>query len=841
MIVKDEESSLGRCLESIKDEVDDIIIVDTGSKDRTVDIARRYTAKIYHHPWENSFSRARNQALKYAQGDWVFQLDADEELSDKSKGLLRECVKNQEADAFNIGILCLLNKGKSSSFHRFPRLFRNNGSIHYDGIVHNQVVGYTRLKDSDIVILHHGYDVDPDVMIKKFKRTTALLYEQISENPNNPDPYTYLSTSYISMERYKEAFDTSHKAIELMRGQNRYTNMGSVAFYNNAVCYFHMNDFKSMVEMGLECQGNYPDDIDSCVVLVFGYRGLQEWDQVIQWGDIFSDKVQKVNRVGSRVIMSFSDMWKTHLFAGEAYMHKEDRKEAVHYFHKSLSISSERETCLSAIIKILLKQEWIKEARPFTNIALKEGICHDAVNIFKGKEGVIVQNSITTKQSHRNKQSRGIEIERPHISLCMIVKDESCCIGRCLESVHKLVDEMVIVDTGSSDNTSDIARDYGARIYQYKWDDDFSAARNYALSKAQGEWILILDADEVIAHKDINKIRDMINREEADAYRFTLRNYVRDVYPANVIANQKDYEEGLEYSGYIPSSLIRLLKADPEIRFSGSVHETLDASFDEKGGKVLDSGIPIHHYGKVMESRVSKKQQLYQRLGFDKIKRYPDDPVAYKTLADQCLEMGRYAQALEVVEKGLRLHPHFAELHFNKGLALERAGNFDEAENAYLETIKQGEHHAGAYNNLATIYFKKNRYGEAMEVLRSALRKGVNHPVIHYTLGLIYGTQKKNDEALRHYNKTLEMSPGFKKVNIQKARILLEKHKIEKAVECLQREIENKGDLLMAYVTLGEIGLHTNDMQGARDYFQKVLAIDPDNHVAATYLKRLSN
>ena len=118
MIVKDEESSLGRCLESIKDEVDDIIIVDTGSEDRTVDIARRYTAKIYHHPWENSFSRARNQALKYAQGDWVFQLDADEELSDKSKGLLRECVKNQEADAFNIGILCLLNKGKSSSFHR---------------------------------------------------------------------------------------------------------------------------------------------------------------------------------------------------------------------------------------------------------------------------------------------------------------------------------------------------------------------------------------------------------------------------------------------------------------------------------------------------------------------------------------------------------------------------------------------------------------------------------------------------------------------------------------------------------------------------------------------------
>ena len=84
MIVKNEEAFLSQCLESVKGHVDEIIIVDTGSTDDTVKIAQRYTDKIYLHPWEGSFSKARNQALSYVTCDWVFQIDADEELIEGS-------------------------------------------------------------------------------------------------------------------------------------------------------------------------------------------------------------------------------------------------------------------------------------------------------------------------------------------------------------------------------------------------------------------------------------------------------------------------------------------------------------------------------------------------------------------------------------------------------------------------------------------------------------------------------------------------------------------------------------------------------------------------------------
>ena len=90
MIVKNEEAFLEQCLKSIKDYVDEIIIVDTGSTDRTVEIAERFTDKIYFHAWENSFSKARNQSLAYATGDWIFIMDADEEMLTGSGELLRQ-------------------------------------------------------------------------------------------------------------------------------------------------------------------------------------------------------------------------------------------------------------------------------------------------------------------------------------------------------------------------------------------------------------------------------------------------------------------------------------------------------------------------------------------------------------------------------------------------------------------------------------------------------------------------------------------------------------------------------------------------------------------------------
>ncbi|MEW5768502.1 MAG: glycosyltransferase family 2 protein [bacterium] len=112
--------------------------------------------------------------------------------------------------------------------------------------------------------------------------------------------------------------------------------------------------------------------------------------------------------------------------------------------------------------------------------------------------------------------------KHPTISLCMIVRDEEEQLPRCLESVKGLVDEIIVVDTGSKDKTMEIAHSFDARVYKHPWENDFSAARNISLSYAKSDWILILDADEELEREDIPKIWQLLRSEECEGLTFAV-------------------------------------------------------------------------------------------------------------------------------------------------------------------------------------------------------------------------------------------------------------------------------------------------------------------------------
>jgi glycosyltransferase involved in cell wall biosynthesis len=114
---------------------------------------------------------------------------------------------------------------------------------------------------------------------------------------------------------------------------------------------------------------------------------------------------------------------------------------------------------------------------------------------------------------------------KPFLSVCLIVKNESQHLSRCLASVKPYADEIIVVDTGSQDNTPDIAREYGAKLSYFAWGDDFSAARNYSISQACGEWIFIIDADEELIVNNPNFLGEIQKDEDAIAY-FIIRNEV---------------------------------------------------------------------------------------------------------------------------------------------------------------------------------------------------------------------------------------------------------------------------------------------------------------------------
>ncbi|RMD49525.1 MAG: glycosyltransferase [Ignavibacteria bacterium] len=176
------------------------------------------------------------------------------------------------------------------------------------------------------------------------------------------------------------------------------------------------------------------------------------------------------------------------------------------------------------------------------------------------------------------------------LSLSMIVRDEEKNIVRCLDSVKEIVDEIVIVDTGSNDKTIELAESCGARVYNFPWVEDFSAARNFGISKCSGKFILYLDADETLSAESIPVISKILDQESSKAYSCILRNLT--------LENEREYTG--RYCRFFPNK--------EGIKFTGKVHEQIEPSLIELNIPVETSNIEIIHHGYAEEFSVLKRK-----------------------------------------------------------------------------------------------------------------------------------------------------------------------------------------------------------------------------------------
>ena len=198
----------------------------------------------------------------------------------------------------------------------------------------------------------------------------------------------------------------------------------------------------------------------------------------------------------------------------------------------------------------------------------------------------------------------------------MIVKNEQDWIEGAVESVRSLLDEVLIVDTGSTDSTLDRIRRFNPRIINFKWTDSFAEARNAGLEAAVSPWILVLDADERIATRDLALLARALH-SGPDGFRLVQRNYMMANHIVDWTPNDGSYPEGDGYPGFIDNPLVRLFRNSPEIRFQGSVHETVDPARMPAKFRWKSLPVVIHHYGKLREpERMAAKQRLYLDLGF---------------------------------------------------------------------------------------------------------------------------------------------------------------------------------------------------------------------------------
>ncbi|MEW5768503.1 MAG: glycosyltransferase [bacterium] len=375
MIVRDEEERLPKCLESVKDLVDEIIVVDTGSKDKTMEIARSFGAKLYQHPWPNSFSAARNISLSYAASDWVLILDADEWLD---QGCIPKIKKILREDKEHVGIIFAVysETGDGMSKLYSIRLFKNHQGFHYEGIVHNQLIINGRILTTEFRVYHSGYNLPPDQAKKKLERSAKLLKDGLKKNPDNLYYRFHLAKLYRSHEMYPECIKEALTALNLTKTKTK-TIKGKetlvMLMCDLAYSYYKLHDYREAEKVCLEAVSMCPYYPDIIMVLGFVYSKMGRTEKEIATFKKFIEVVKQREekpRVDSLMVDTIGLVYNAYHYIGEAYLKLSRLDEAItnlklsiehnpqnamayesliHCYHRTREVDKIRETCLKAI------------------------------------------------------------------------------------------------------------------------------------------------------------------------------------------------------------------------------------------------------------------------------------------------------------------------------------------------------------------------------------------------------------------------------------------------------------------------------------------------------------
>ena len=210
------------------------------------------------------------------------------------------------------------------------------------------------------------------------------------------------------------------------------------------------------------------------------------------------------------------------------------------------------------------------------------------------------------------------------LAVNIIALNEEENIGRAIRSIKELADQIIVIDTGSKDGTMGKAIIEGATVKQMTWSDDFSAPRNEALKMSNTDWILSLDADEVIPRKGKANLTEMLKFPEIAAWRMETWTYHRESRMLDILVNMNEYEEGKDFKYYIKSIKTRLFQKRKGVRWEFPIHEVVDPSIARLGGKFKLAGIAVQHlHRKMSKEDNQRKTDLYLRLAEKKVRQYP--------------------------------------------------------------------------------------------------------------------------------------------------------------------------------------------------------------------------
>ncbi len=271
------------------------------------------------------------------------------------------------------------------------------------------------------------------------------------------------------------------------------------------------------------------------------------------------------------------------------------------------------------------------------------------------------------------------------ISLCMIVKNEAKFIKNCLEIASNYVDEIIIVDTGSTDNTLDIVKDFNCKVSYFEWCNDFSKARNFSISKASYDWILILDADEFIDVIDFEKIKEFTQEKN--------NKKIGQILQKSLVSSKEDMRNVW---------IDRLFNKNYFV-FQREIHEKLCPLFDTIKLEQIELPLEVMHYGySVQEERHEQKNKNYLNLLINSINKNFDGYLV-KHLASCYLNLQQYDDCIMQADRIINNKSLHTSFYFNEAVTTKLKALF--AQQQYSKALELSQYFDLCKENLEYLYF----------------------------------------------------------------------------------------------------------------------------------------
>ncbi len=400
------------------------------------------------------------------------------------------------------------------------------------------------------------------------------------------------------------------------------------------------------------------------------------------------------------------------------------------------------------------------------------------------------------------------------ISLCMIAKNEEQLIKNALDSVKPFVDEMIVIDTGSEDATRQIAQECGATVYDFKWENDFSKAKNFAKSMAKGQWILFLDADECMSKADLKDLKKVLNTlkeqekqgQEIVAFSFVQRHYTKEKgkYAGwKKLAKEekeiltKEFPLMTELNGYYDILFVtRLFKNKQQIYFKGHVHEDINPSIIEWNAKepiktIVQVSMPVHHLHFLKSQEyVADKQKLYFEMSKEKVKHGKDPKTCLDLAVGYVLFEDNFEKSFYCIADAVFLQGNVdAE---KKALIKELVAKNKQlrALHELMQLLDLEQHDLNSVFNFAKAFYQKKAYRAAIVIIKKLFEHAPAEIQYIEYLGVCYDQIKYVDDAIKVFEHGIIVHPEHAQFYFNLGALYEKQKEYRKAIASFERAMQ---------------------------------------------------